>query len=145
MERFVGRNVLAERRKVGRENTLETGGQVVLPPHLPQAEHTVLTAQKLDTQNTHQTSVRVHGWCSSDVSNRHLRWKMYYDIVYPDVKESENTLGLHHNDKRFPDKLTPKCKIKNKISKTVHTAYKSIFNPKYYRRHSPYFKTGVII
>lgn len=49
VERFEGRDLLVERREVGRENTLETGGQVVLPPHLPHAEHTVLTAQKLHT------------------------------------------------------------------------------------------------
>lgn len=47
VEGFEGRDVLLERREVGRENTLETGGQVVLPPHLPQAEQAVLTAQKL--------------------------------------------------------------------------------------------------
>lgn len=47
MEGFEVRDVLVEWREVGRENTLETGGQVFLPPHLPQAEHTVFTAQKL--------------------------------------------------------------------------------------------------
>ncbi len=53
VERFEGRDVLVERREVGRENTLETGGQVILPPHLPQAEHAVLTAQKLHAQTKH--------------------------------------------------------------------------------------------
>lgn len=55
MEGFESRDVLVERREVSRENTLETGGQVVLPPHLPQAEHTVLTAQKLHTYKKHTT------------------------------------------------------------------------------------------
>lgn len=54
LEGFESRDVLFERREVCREDTLETGGQVVLPPHLPQAEQTVLTAQKLH-HNTHQT------------------------------------------------------------------------------------------
>lgn len=49
VEGFEGRDVLVEWREVSRKNTLETGGQVVFPPHLPQAEHTVLTAQKLHT------------------------------------------------------------------------------------------------
>lgn len=53
---FEGRDLLVERREVGGENTLETGGQVVFPPHLPQAEHTVLTAQKLHNK-THQISI----------------------------------------------------------------------------------------
>lgn len=53
---FEGRYLLVEWREVGRENTLETGGQVILPPHLPQAEHTVLTAQKLH-KTTHQISM----------------------------------------------------------------------------------------
>lgn len=50
---FEGRYLLVEWREVGRENTLETGGQVILPPHLPQAEHTVLAAQKLH-KRTHR-------------------------------------------------------------------------------------------
>lgn len=49
VEGFEGRDVLVEWREVSGENTLETGGQVILPPHLPQAEHTVLTAQELHT------------------------------------------------------------------------------------------------
>lgn len=50
MEGLESGHVLVERREVSGENTLETGGQVVLPPHLPQAENTVLTAQELHTQ-----------------------------------------------------------------------------------------------
>lgn len=50
VEGFEGGDVLVDRREVGRENALETGGQVVLPPHLPQAEHAVLTAQELHTK-----------------------------------------------------------------------------------------------
>lgn len=49
MEGFEGRDVLVEWGEVGREYTVETGGQVSLPPHLPQAEHTLLTAHQLDT------------------------------------------------------------------------------------------------
>lgn len=54
VKRFKGGDLLVEWREVGRENTLETGGQVILPSHLPQAEHTVLTAQELHKQ-THNT------------------------------------------------------------------------------------------
>lgn len=50
---FECRDLLVEWREVGRENTLETGRQVIFPPHLPQAEHTVLTAHQLGTKRTH--------------------------------------------------------------------------------------------
>lgn len=41
--------VSVERREIGGENTLEARRQVVLPPHLPQAENAVFTAQELHT------------------------------------------------------------------------------------------------
>jgi len=52
VEGFEGGDVLFGWREVGGEDALEAGGQVVLPPHLPQAEHAVLATQKLHT-NTH--------------------------------------------------------------------------------------------
>lgn len=49
VEGFESGYVLVERREVGGENTLEARRQVVLPPHLPQAENAVFTAQELHT------------------------------------------------------------------------------------------------
>lgn len=51
VEGFESGDVLVERREVSGENTLEARGQVVLPPHLPQAENAVFTAQELHTES----------------------------------------------------------------------------------------------
>lgn len=50
VEEFENRDILVEWREISGKNTLKTGGQVVLPPHLPQTEHTVFAAQKLHTR-----------------------------------------------------------------------------------------------
>lgn len=50
VEEFENGDILVEWREIGGENTLKTGGQVVLPPHLPQTEHAVFAAQKLHTE-----------------------------------------------------------------------------------------------
>lgn len=50
VEEFENRYILVDWREISGENTLKTGGQVVLPPHFPQTEHTVFAAQKLHTR-----------------------------------------------------------------------------------------------
>lgn len=50
MEEFENGDILVEWGEISGKNTLKTGGQVVLPPHLPQTEHTVFAAQKLHTR-----------------------------------------------------------------------------------------------
>lgn len=47
VEEFKNWDILVEWRELSGENTLKTGRQVVLPPHLPQTEHAVFAAQKL--------------------------------------------------------------------------------------------------
>lgn len=56
-EGLEGGGVLPQRGEAGGEHALETRGQVGLPPHLPQAEHTLLTAHQLDREtHTHTTN-----------------------------------------------------------------------------------------
>lgn len=66
MEGFESRDVLVERREVSREPALEAGGQVFLPPHLPQAEHAVLTAQELHA-HTHTHTKQTTANCEFSV------------------------------------------------------------------------------
>jgi len=55
-EGLEGGGVLPQRGEAGGEHALETRGQVGLPPHLPQAEQTLLTAHQLDREtHTHIT------------------------------------------------------------------------------------------
>lgn len=67
VEGFESGGVLAERREVSGENALEARRQVVLPPHLPQAENAVFTAQELHTQGVgtraHVNSSSLGGQC----------------------------------------------------------------------------------
>ena len=92
-EGLEGGGGLSQRGEAGGENALETRGQVRLPPHLPQAEHALLTAHQLDGQ-THARA-RTHARTHAHTHVREHQTMMLF-VCEIDIKKQDYFLSSSH-------------------------------------------------